>query len=244
MLEAWGLHESRPHLGGMQSYVGWVCVCVDVCGCVGGVSFVLVQGETCLLSHAMSPSSSSTQFVFAMSRGHAQVAAELKQVSELNKQLTRNLSAAEARRELQKESALRVAIKAYCHEPAGLQRFAEFLHRKVPDMFAADFVSLHIVDYFLGTDSDVLASWLDWESGPCTKRDVADAKRCVEDVQLLTWVEDQNASQGVAPPQRFVHRCRYALLRHTSGQILEALRPGGPRPGDKKRAPPGGPLPS
>ena len=121
---------------------------------------------------------------------------------------------------------------AYCHEPEGFQRFAEFLHRTLPEVFAADpdLVSPHIVNYFLKTDSDILASWLDWESGPCTKRDVADAQRLVQDVRLLTWVEVQNAVQGVAPPQRFVweHRCRYTMVRHPNGQILEALPPSGP----------------
>ena len=48
--------------------------------------------------------------------------------------------------------------------------------------------------------------------------ELAEAKRLVEDVRLLSWVSTQNSAQGVAPPPGFVWEKRCALSIENSSK--------------------------
>ena len=57
----------------------------------------------------------------------------------------------------------------------------------------------------------MLATWLDWVCPNISASDTAAAKKLVDEANILKWVEQQNAGQGVAPPQRFVWEFRQNL---------------------------------
>ena len=141
--------------------------------------------------------------------------------------LTKAARSEAARRQSKSLRLLRVATIAYCHEPAALTRYAEALIRSGRDVFGDDVgnVATRITSMFLATDICTLSLWLDWEPSSCTKQDIGDAQRLLCDARLLGWVENQNATQGLAPSQQVVweHRCK-AQLGSSSGTDVSAMQ--------------------
>ena len=77
------------------------------------------------------------------------------------------------------------------------------------DVDVAD-CTLEIEKRFLETPVDKLAEWLDW-TGDTLQAELMEAKRIVEDVRLLSWVQSQNSAQGVSPLPQFAKEKRCFL---------------------------------
>ena len=84
--------------------------------------------------------------------------------------------------------------------------------RKYGDCIGVDVAecTFEIEKRFLETPVDKLAQWLDW-TGDTQQAELMDAKRLVEDVSLLSWVQSKNCTQGVSPLPQFVWEKRCFL---------------------------------
>ena len=80
--------------------------------------------------------------------------------------------------------------------------------------------TLQIEKRFLETPVDKLAQWLDW-TGDTPQAELMEAKRIVEDVRLLSWVQSQNSAQGVSPLPQFVWEKRCFLSIENSSEFGE-----------------------
>ena len=92
-----------------------------------------------------------------------------------------------ARRQMQqvqrrRDQALRVAAMAYCHEPEQVGRLVTAVFAREPELSEPDpsTVRTQITDVFLGTDTEALSMWLDWEVHSCTRLDVTQAQRLAQ----------------------------------------------------------------
>ena len=70
--------------------------------------------------------------------------------------------------------------------------------------------TLELEKWFLETPVDTLAQWLDW-TGDTVQAELMEAKRFVDEVRLLSWVQSQNCIQGVSPLPQFVWEQRCLL---------------------------------
>ena len=70
--------------------------------------------------------------------------------------------------------------------------------------------TLELEKWFLETPVDTLAQWLDW-TGDTLHAELMEAKRFVDEVRLLSWVQSQNCIQGVSPLLQFVWEQRCLL---------------------------------
>ena len=150
-------------------------------------------------------SSQGYLLIVRMSGTMEELTAELARVTAERRRLQRQAKRQVSSKHKQRERALEVATLAYCHEPLGVRHIAEATLRKHGRVMDEDVSACirEIEERFLHTPLDTLANWLDWSSD--IQRGIrADAQRLVEDTRLLRWVEDQNSSQGVAPPPQLV----------------------------------------
>jgi len=148
----------------------------------------------------------------AMAGNYELVNAELARVTAERKRLQKLVSAVESRRRARRDHALRIATVAFCHEPAAIERIATALLRKYRTCIDASITDCteEIEQRFIDTPVDTLALWLDWE-GDVARGELVEAKRLVEEMRLLSWVDAQNSTQGVAPPPQFVWEKRCSL---------------------------------
>ena len=114
----------------------------------------------------------------------------------------------------QREQALQAATIAFCHVPTAGATLARATLRRFPNWMDADVdaCARAIEDRFLQTPVAVLAEWLDW-AGDVPASTLAEAKRLAQDARLVSWVDEQNSAQGVAPPPQFVweKKCAFAV---------------------------------
>ena len=80
--------------------------------------------------------------------------------------------------------------------------------------------TLEMEKRFLDTPVDKLAQWLDW-TGDTPQAELMEAKRIVEDVRLLSWVQSQNSAQGVSPLPQFVWEKRCFLSIENTSELDE-----------------------
>ena len=127
-----------------------------------------------------------------------------------------------ARRTLDRHEAafqrhMMVGVLAYTHEPAGLVSFAAHVSRcsgaKRP--ISVDEACSQITERFLGMQNEVLGDWLDWQCAGMTQTAIKTAQNLVREFGLVSWVNDQNKVQGVAPPQCFVWQRRCVEMKQS-----------------------------
>ena len=130
-----------------------------------------------------------------------EISAELARVTAERTRLQRQAQKERARRRKQREHAFLTATIVFCLEPIAGPTIAEATLRKYARVMDHDVATCtrEIEGRFLRTPVDVLAQWLDW-SGDIPRGTLAEAQRLVEDARLLTWVGEQNSTQGVGPP--------------------------------------------
>ena len=130
-----------------------------------------------------------------------ELAADLARVTAERTRLQRQAQKQRSRQHKQREHAFLAATIAFCHEPTAGPTIAEATLRKHAKCMNEDVATCtrEIEDRFLRAPVDVLAQWLDW-SGDIPRGTLAEAQRLVEDARLLTWVGEQNSTQGVGPP--------------------------------------------
>ena len=149
-----------------------------------------------------------------------QLNAELVRVSAERKRLQRQATGKETRLRARRERALRVGTIAFCHDPTAGSSLANAILRKYRDCVALDVshCATELESRFLDTPVGTLAQWFDWE-GQIPEQEMLEAKRLVEEVRLLSWVQTQNHAQGVSPPPQFVWEKRCALSIANSSSI-------------------------
>ena len=140
--------------------------------------------------------------------------AELARLAAERRRLQRQVQRQRAKEGRQWEQALQAATIAFCHEPTAGATLASATLRRFPRCMDADVDACahEIEDRFLQTPVAVLAQWLDW-AGDVPASTLAEAKRLVQDARLVSWVDEQNSAQGVAPPPQFVweKKCAFAV---------------------------------
>ena len=148
-----------------------------------------------------------------------QLNAELARVTAERRRLQRQATSRESRLRARRERALRVGTIAFCHDPTAGSSLATAILRTYGDCVALDVPHCvaELENRFLKTPVETLAQWLDWE-GEVPEPERLEAKRLVEDVQLLSWVHTQNDTQGVSPPPQFVWERRCALSIEKSNE--------------------------
>ena len=154
---------------------------------------------------------------------------ELARVSAERRRLQKRAHGRDARCRCRRERALRTALIAFCHNPAAGTSIARAILRKYKDCMALDVseCAAELESRFLDTPVETLAQWLDWE-GDIPEKQMMEAKRLVEEVRLLSWVQTQNTTQGVSPPPQFVWEQRCAFLienRSVTDSCASAHRP-------------------
>ena len=157
------------------------------------------------------------------------VSADLARVKAERRRLTKLAWHLDNAKRVRRARAWRVGTIAFCHVPMAGESIATAIVCKYGDAITTDETecALELERRFLNTPVDMLAQWLDWiAEDPQTE--VVEAKRLVEEVRLLAWVQSQNAAQGVAPPPQFVWEQRCSLsIQNTSHPNAHAspLRP-------------------
>ena len=106
---------------------------------------------------------------------------------------------------LRREHAWRVATITFCHAPTTGEAIATSLLRKYEECIGMNIAActFQIEKRFLEMPVDKLALVLDWTTDT-PRGELAESKRLVEEVRLLSWVTSQNCTQGVSPPPQFV----------------------------------------
>ena len=121
---------------------------------------------------------------------------------------------------LRRERAWRVATIAFCHVPTAGEAIATSLLRgKYGECIGMNIAActFQIEKRFLEMPVDKLALVLDWTTDT-PRGELAEAKRLVEEVRLLSWVTSQNCTQGVSPPPQFVWEKRCFLSIENSSE--------------------------
>ena len=120
---------------------------------------------------------------------------------------------------LRRERAWRVATIAFCHVPTAGEAIATSLLRKYGECIGMNIAActFQIEKRFLEMAVDKLALVLDWTTDT-PRGELAEAKRLVEEVRLLSWVQSQNCTQGVSPPPQFVWEKRCFLSIENSSE--------------------------
>ena len=131
--------------------------------------------------------------------------AELARVTAERRRLQRQALAKATRLQGRRERALRAGTMAFCHAPAAGKIIATAILRKRENCMGLTVsdCAAELERRFLITPVETLAQWLDWE-GDVPAQEMLEAKRWVEEIRLLSWVESQNCTQGVSPPPQFV----------------------------------------
>ena len=139
--------------------------------------------------------------------------------------------------ELRCERAWRIGNIELCHLPTAGEKIAAALIAKYADCVGTDDADCaqELEKRFLETSVDQLAQWLDWKVDG-GRKELQEAKRLVEDIRLLSWVDCQNDSQGVAPPPQFVweQRCNLSI-QNSSGADDQAFSMQPPRSSRAKK---------
>ena len=148
----------------------------------------------------------------ARERAMEQVSAELARVQAERRRLQKLTWDKEKTRRLRRERAWRVATIAFCHVPTAGEGIATAVLRKYGVCIEMDVAecTLEIEKRFLETPVDKLAQWLDW-TADTPQAELEEARRLVEEVRLLSWVQAQSCTQGVSPPPQFVWEKRCVL---------------------------------
>ena len=157
------------------------------------------------------------------------VSAELVRVQAERRRLQKLAWDKEKTLRCRRERAWRVATISFCHVPNAGESIATAVTRKYGECIEMDIAecTMEIERRFLETPVNKLAQWLDW-TGFISQGEVMEAKRLVEEIRLLSWVECQNSIQGISPPPPFVWEQRCVLsIQNGSGPDARAssLRP-------------------
>ena len=146
--------------------------------------------------------------------------AELARVNAERRRLQKQAYDRDTRLRARRDRALRVGLIAFCHDPAAGSSIATAIMRKY-----RDWVALNVADCAAELESrfrdrpvETLAQWLDWE-GVAPLQEMLEAKRLVEEVRLLSWVQTQNNTQGASPPPQFVWEKLCALSIEDNSEI-------------------------
>ena len=133
------------------------------------------------------------------------MSAELARLQAERRRLQKQAWAEEKTARGRREGAWRVAMIAFCHIPMAGEAIAQAVLRMYGVCMDVDVAecTLQIEKRFLETPVDKLAQWLDWTGGT-PQAALMEAKRIMEDVRLLSWVQSQNSAQGTSPLPQFV----------------------------------------